>query len=115
MSWTYIASPYTSEDKEVVLQRYIEAKRFTGKMLRNREHVYSPIVHCHEIAQDEELPTDFEFWGGYNRAMLSTASKMIVLMLNGWENSVGVQGEIEFAKLCGIPIEYVNYNEYIYA
>jgi len=107
MSWTYIASPYSHDDDDIVLSRFKAVEKFTAKCLRNRQFVYSPIVHCHEIAADEELPKDFEFWGGYNRAMLATASKMIVLCLDGWKESVGVQGEIEFAELCGIEIEYV--------
>lgn len=106
MSFTYVASPYSSKDPEIIQRRFNIVEEFTGLRLLQGEHLYSPIVHCHEIAKKYDLPKDFKFWQDYNRAMLSTASLMIVLMIDGWKESVGVQGEIEFAEQCGIQVIY---------
>jgi len=107
MSYIYIASPYTDPDWEVMVKRFTLAEEVTAQLLRQGDHIYSPIVHCHELAQKHELPTDFEFWQNYNRAMLSKASELYVLAMDGWEDSKGVQAEREFAKQCGIPVTIV--------
>ena len=106
MSFIYIASPYTHKLQEVVDRRFKAAEDFTAMCLMKGMHVYSPIVHCHELAAKYDLPHDFDYWGSYNRAMLCKASKMIVMRIDGWECSKGVQSEIEFAKQCGIEVEY---------
>lgn len=64
-------------------------------------------IHCHDIAVEHDLPKDFNYWQHYNRVMLDTAEKLVVLKQDGWETSVGVQGEIAYAKQLGLPIEYM--------
>jgi len=54
-----------------------------------------------------DLPKEFEFWQTHNRAILAKAAQLWVLTLPGYKTSTGVQAEIEFAKLCMIPITLV--------
>jgi hypothetical protein len=105
MSFIYIASPY-SGTPEVMQERFEAAELFTVRLLNEGLPVYSPIVHCHALAEKYDLPKDFDFWQNHNRAILSKASGLIVLRLDGWRDSRGVQAEIEFANQCGIGIEY---------
>jgi len=107
MSFIYVASPYSDKDADVVEERFLAVEKYTAAMLKEEQYLYSPIVHCHSIADKYELPLDFNFWKNYNQAMLSKASLLVVLMLDGWEESKGVTAEIEFAKSCGIEVEYV--------
>jgi len=104
MSYIYLASPYTHPNPDIMQERYEHAARVTAEMLNRRQYVYSPIVHCHELACRHDLPRDINFWRDYNTAMLRLAGQLKVLKLEGWEQSVGVQFEMDLAKRLGIPI-----------
>jgi hypothetical protein len=105
MSFIYLASPYTSGDSSIMEERAVLAAKFTADSLRDGHHIYSPIVHCHELAKHHELPKDFTFWRNYNFAMLSKASALWVLTLDGWDVSIGVLEEIELATKLSIPMK----------
>ena len=107
MSFVYLASPYTHHDLRIVEERAEAVADAVAGFLRKGKFVYSPIVHCHEIAKKYDMPKDFGFWKAYNFAMLSKASSLWVMRLPGWEASVGVCSEIEFAKSFGLPIYFV--------
>lgn len=104
----YLASPYSSPDPLIMKTRFLIAEQVTAGMLANNMWVYSPIVHCHELATKFKLPTDFGFWQRYNREMLRHAETMAVLQIPGWKESKGVQAEIEFARLAGIELTGVD-------
>lgn len=104
----YLASPYSDPDPAVVLFRYLETRRYTAKRIVEGVPLFSPIVHCHELAVNHDLPKDFAFWQTYNEAILRRALALAVLQLDGWENSKGVRGEIEFAQKYNIPVSYVD-------
>lgn len=104
----YLASPYSSPDPLIVKTRFLLAQQVTALMLQQGIYVYSPIVHCHEVSMAYSLPGDFAFWQGYNIDMLRRADALYVLATPGWKESAGVQEEIKFARLAGIPIQAVN-------
>lgn len=106
----YLASPYTHEDPAVVEQRFKQAEKATAKGLIRGECIYSPIVHCHEIAKDYDLPKTFDFWQKYNYGMLRNASAMYILAIDGYNKSSGVLGEKAMAEQLGIPVKYVDVN-----
>lgn len=104
--YLYLASPYSHDDKEIEHMRYLGALNATAHLISRHVAIYSPIVHCHELARAAELPTDFEFWMRYNYRMLSAARKLLVLKLDGWEFSVGVRAEITYALTHCKPVLY---------
>ena len=104
MSYVYLASPYSHEDHYVMEKRYQQVLKKTAELMNEGEHIYSPIVHCHEVARQYDLPRDFGFWQHYNRSMLLSAVEMYVLCIEGWKESVGVQEEIKFAESLGIIV-----------
>ena len=95
MSFIYLGSPYSHLDPEIMLQRFESVKRLTASLLVAGHHVYSPIVHCHELAHDFDLPKDGPFWEDYNFAMLGVASQLWVHMQDGWNESKGLEGEMD--------------------
>lgn len=101
----YVASPYSHKDPAVMKERYEQVKAFTAHLMRQGLPAYSPIVHGHDIASSHELPTDWEFWQQHCLAMLRRADKMIILRLDGWDQSTGVQAELDFCASCSIPHE----------
>lgn len=104
----YLASPYSSPDPLVVRTRFLLVEQVTAMLMEQGHYVYSPIVHCHEIAAKYTLPTDFEYWKGYNIDMIRRADAFYVLVIPGWQESKGVVAELEFAKTAGLEIGYVN-------
>lgn len=102
-TYDYVASPYSHSSPLIREERYICACHYIADCLKRGEWVYSPIVHCHEIAKTWEMPKDADFWHSYNVAMLSGAARLRVLRLDGWDVSDGVKREIEVASKLGIP------------
>lgn len=103
----YIASPYSHADQSVIDARYDAVLAYTARLLNENECAYSPVVHCHDMANKFEMPKTFDFWQHYNRAMIDRADVLHVLCLEGWEQSKGVTGEIEYAKRRGIPVQHI--------
>lgn len=106
----YLASPYTHKDQLIMKTRFLLAEQVTARLLHRRSWVYSPIVHCHELALRYHLPTDFAYWRDYNFAMLRRCDTLYVLFIPGWEESLGVTEEIKFAQTAGIPVYAIDEN-----
>ena len=69
--------------------------------------VFSPISHTHSISEACELPLGWDYWSTFDRAYLSMSCSLYVLCLDGWQESVGVNAEIEIAKQMDIEIQYL--------
>jgi hypothetical protein len=68
--------------------------------------VYSPVVHGHPLVQFG-LPVDWPFWERYDRQHLERCDEVLVLTLDGWQESVGVQSELRHASVLGKSVRYV--------
>lgn len=106
----YLASPYSHPDPAIREERWHAACRASAALMKAGRIVFSPIAQTHPMALLGDLPLDFEFWQDYNRAWIEACSRLIVLTLDGWRESVGVRGEIAIAKELGIEIEYLGPN-----
>lgn len=98
----YLASPYSHTDPLIMKTRFLLAEQVTAELLKTRQWVYSPIVHCHEIAIKYNLSTDFSYWQYYNRDMIRRCDAFYILSIPGWKTSKGVRGEFDFALQCGM-------------
>lgn len=103
----YLGSPYSHQDPEVREQRHLAVESATAWILRAQIWVYSPIVHCHELAKRHALPTDFVFWKEYNKAMLLAGGRLWVLCIPGWKSSRGLKAEILFAHEADLSVKYL--------
>lgn len=103
----YIASPYSHPDKHVEQWRYEMTQEEVARLHNGRDFFYSPIVYTHVMACRYKMKTTAEHWQNHNEAMLRKCDKLIVLMLEDWDKSVGVRAEIAFAESLGIPVEYL--------
>lgn len=102
----YLASPYTHPDSEVRRQRFEAACRAAAELIRMGKTVFSPIAHSHAICL-YGLPLDWRFWERHDRRYLEMCDEVVVLMLDGWRESAGVQAEIEIAQSLGKPVSYL--------
>jgi len=110
----YVASPYSDPDEDLQRQRYLAVRKVMGKLMHKQLPVFSPILHCHNIAILFDLPSDAKYWQDYNTAFLRKADAMYIVCLEGWRSSKGVQQETDLAQLLNIPIEYVNSEGQLY-
>ncbi|MDE2097534.1 MAG: DUF1937 family protein [Patescibacteria group bacterium] len=106
-SYIYIASPYSHPEPFVRESRYLQVSKYVRDCLESGVCVFSPIVHCHELAKIWGLPKEADYWQEYNRAMLLGARKLEVLCLSGWKESQGVSWEIKESERQGLPIDYI--------
>jgi hypothetical protein len=103
----YLASPYTHQDPAVMEQRFDAACRAAGKLMAEGHVVFSPIAHTHPIAVRCELPRGWDFWKRFDMEFIVASRKLIVLMIDGWDESKGVAAEIAMATAGGILVEYM--------
>jgi hypothetical protein len=101
----YLASPYSHPDPGIREQRFEAACLATAELVRRGTVVFSPIVHGHPLVRFG-LPTTWEYWSRFDHEYLRRCDRMIVLMLDSWQDSRGVQAEISLARELGLPIDY---------
>jgi hypothetical protein len=102
----YLASRYSSPDPAVREERFRAACRTTAVLVRAGQVVYSPVVLGHPLV-GFGLPGDWQFWRRQNQTFLEIADLLVVLMLDGWEASVGVHTEMALAEELAIPTRYL--------
>lgn len=101
----YLASPYSHPRPEVRTRRYIHTREFVWHHLQLGQPLFSPIVYCHQFARDFGAPLDAISWAHLNDVLLERTESMWVLTLVGWNESRGVNMELEMAERLGIPVE----------
>lgn len=106
----YLAIPYSHPDSTVRERRFLLVNKIAAILIKQGNHVFSPISHCHPMAVcgEGELPTSWEFWEKYDSIFLNICKKLIVLTADGWERSIGVAGEIGIAEKLSLEIEYID-------
>lgn len=104
----YLASPYSHQSFAEVENRFALTEQCTYELMKRGLPVFSPIVHCHQIATDYNLPTDAKFWEKYNMQFLRKADAIYVLKIDGWDESKGVAQEMGVAKALYLPLHFVN-------
>jgi len=110
-SLIYLACPYSDPDPKIRIQRFNAVNKVAGELMRDKEVVFSPISQVpfmHPIPQEKNLPKNFEYWENMRKIYLNYSYKIIVITLDGWEKSIGVQAEIKIAHEMGIPVEYMD-------
>jgi len=101
----YLASPYSHPDPVVRAQRYHAACAATAALVRAGHLVYSPVVHGHPLTA-QGISGDWYFWEPHARWYLEHCEEVVVLMLEGWQDSTGVQAEISLAGELGKVVWY---------
>lgn len=105
-SYIYLASPYSHVDSDIRLARYHLVLGVTRELIFNNHIVYSPIVHNHPIVE-QHTPLGWDYWEDFDTCFIQSASMLLVLCIDGWKESQGVQAEIEIAISLDIPIRYI--------
>ncbi len=109
--FAYIAAPYSSENKGIEMGRFNIVNGICAALIKEGVHLFSSVSHCHPISKAGGLPGGFDFWGEYNKKMLSHSEYFVVLELEGWRESSGVTGETGLAKGFHIPRIGISWEE----
>lgn len=104
----YLASPYSSPDKDVRDRRFRETAIVTGQLLKSGLLVFSPILHSVPVVEHGGGGTTWEDWREVDAEMIRRCQGMLVLTLSGWGESVGVSAEIKLARQRGMPVLLVD-------
>jgi hypothetical protein len=107
MSLIYLCSPYSHPERTIRQARFESACRAAAELIRQGKTVFSPIAHSHVLCQ-YGVPSDWKFWQHLDRCYLEVCHEVVVLMLDGWRESVGVQAEIAIARELGKPVSYLD-------
>lgn len=106
--YIYFASPYSDPDISVRLDREEEATEMAAKLTELGLNLFCPITQSERLKdfiEGGDLPharwmeIDFEF--------LRRSRALIVYKMAGWEESKGVQDELQFAVRHKLPILYL--------
>ncbi len=110
MTYAYLAVPFEHENPVIEQLRYECTTHAVGKLMGRKKGypIFSPITHSYPIRSRGYLKHwEHKDFLKFDLTMLSSASKLYVLMLEGWTRSKGVTQELEFVKDNNIPIDYL--------
>lgn len=103
----YLASPFSHPSNLVMLNRFEEACKITAALIEAGNIVFSPVAYSHTLAVKGGLPGDWGFWEKFDTEFLLRSDKLVVALMSGWRESIGVQFEIKIARENGIPVEFL--------
>lgn len=117
----YLCSVYSyrpegvSDEEHLALmqKRYEYARKRTHEFLMEGLCVFSPITHCHPMAQEHTMPRTWDFWGNLDRQFIIASQAVFVLMMPHWEDSVGITAELQWAEDLGLPIYFFECPDYV--
>jgi hypothetical protein len=91
--------------------RYGIATNVAAQLIERGLIVFSPITMTHpidKILAKEGVTLGSDYWVRFDELFMRACSKMIVLTLEGWQQSHGIQREIEFFRAMGKEVEYLH-------
>ncbi len=107
MKLVYLSAPYTT-GPDPVEKRQADIDRATAFLMQHAGvYVFSPITYEKPLKDVYGENMSWEFWGPKDAEMVSRCDELWVLCLPNWENSRGVNYEINEAKKFGKPIHYL--------
>ena len=106
----YLACPYTHPDLEVRLKRFQASAHAAAHLIHQGLFVYSPITMTHPIdlvmaAEGDTMGSDY--WCDFDEAFMRVCHEMIILTIDGWQQSSGIKREIEFFQAARKPVRYL--------
>jgi hypothetical protein len=106
----YLACPYTHADHRVREQRFKLATVAAAELIRQGYIVYSPITMTHPL--DMVLAGDAntlgsDYWVKFDEAFMAVCAEMVVLQIDGWDQSSGIRREMNYFQSRGKPVRFL--------
>lgn len=98
-SATYLASPFSTGGHGHMGENQAHTQVLMEDLIANGHHVFSPIMHsallCLPGSPNEGMVTALQ-WRAYNETWLRRAEQLLIFTMPNWNQSIGVQQEIDF-------------------
>lgn len=105
----YLASPYTHPSYEVMVRRFEDVCTVAAALIKTKGfNLFVPIAMSHSLQLYGDLSEKWEYWKQFDVPFLKKCDAILVVTLDGWEESVGVQEEIKIMKKLGKSVQYVH-------
>lgn len=102
----YLACPYSTPNAGEKEWRFKQATLATAWLTREcGDTVFSPITHSHPLATIAGMNGAWADWKKFDMDFLAVSGRFTVLLLDGWQESVGVQDELKIAQKAGIKVQ----------
>lgn len=102
----YLATPYSKHPRGHDAA-FGEAITAAAICIRAGIMVVSPIAHSHPIAVNGGIEGHYEAWRDLDEALIDASRGIIVVEMDGWQQSEGIAFEVELAKSIGLPVFYM--------
>ena len=100
----YLAAPYSHPDLQIREIRVQQVSRAAAQLMRDGHCVFSPLSHSHPIANHIGNHLEHDFWLNQCLPFIPWCDELWVMQLDGWEDSRGIEMEIEAASKAGKDI-----------
>ena len=104
----YLACPYSHDDESVRRRRYHLACRAAAKLMQSGIVVFSPLANSVPAVEFGGLELNHHGFMQLDLAILRRCDEMLVITLDGWQKSLGVQQELCEAILLHKPVTMIN-------
>lgn len=104
----YLASPYTSPNRNVEDRRAKAVTVVAGQLVKLNYHIFCPIAHCHKMNRYCGLGGKFEYWQEFDEKMISVCGEFWIVTLEGWVQSAGIEAETKMAADRGMILRFVD-------
>ena len=97
----FLACPYSHADEKVVHERFLACNKVAAKIAESGNVIFSQVTMSHPInlvLEKTEKTNIGKMWAPIDAVFLDAMSELIILDLEGWDKSAGIQREIEFYK-----------------
>ncbi len=106
----YLATPYSRYSKGIEAA-FNDAVSAAATCIKAGVMVFSPIAHSHPIAVAGQIAGHFEQWAALDEAMIAASNGMIVVEMEGWQESAGIKAEIDLCHKLGKSVHFMPLND----
>lgn len=99
----YGAGPYSDPDRKVIIERMAIFDEAMAGLIISGVHVISPLFN-HHVLHHRNIPGTWDYWKGFSLNMMSRCDSVLIITIDGWQQSSGVIGEIQMAKDLKKPV-----------
>ncbi len=103
----YLASPYSHSVRAIRSARFRACNRAAGWLMKKGYAVFSPISHSHPIGDTLDNGLDLDFWLKQDFVFLDWCDIMIILCIDGWQESRGVMAEMRYVMGQGKKVKHL--------
>lgn len=117
----YLASPYSSalpwygtngDTFKAAIEniRHLQIQAIAAKLIHQDYILVEPIASCQFKQLHFGLKASYDYWQRRDRALIKVCDGIIIVMMDGWNKSIGVSDEIDYAKSLGKEVWFLTCN-----